>query len=217
MYYYGSESWTITKDLERKLQSFHRRCARTIFGVTMFHVEKYHIKTETVLEEINLLPINGYIARRNLAWFGKVMRMPFNRLPRKLISCWVPCPRPCSRLAVWADTVLKYMEIAGIDIDNWGTHARDEAAWCDTIGTTYKPPRYAKGLNPTAQEFIPQQLRYLPDRPLDNTPRTTAKIQVYTQNSLFSHAKIRFLELALQTPPECSCWQHADFGCFGHL
>ena len=158
---YGSESWTITKDLERKLQSFHRRCARTIFGVTMFHVEKYHIKTETVLEEINLLPINDYIARRNLAWFGKVMRMPFNRLPRKLISCWVPCPRPCSRLAVWADTVLKYMEIAGIDIDNWGTHARDEAAWCDTIGTTYKPPRYAKGLNPTAQEFIPQQLRYL--------------------------------------------------------
>ena len=50
--------------------------------------------------------------------------------------------------------------------------------------------------------YIYQPYLYLYDRPLDNTPRTTAKIHVYTQNSLFSHAKIRFLELALQTPPE---------------
>ena len=101
---YGCESWTLTADLWRRLQSFHRRCARTIYGITMWHVWQHHISTEHVLSNLSLQPITVYIAKRSLAWFGKVYRMPWHRRPRKLLTCWVSNPR-VSGAATYAKTM----------------------------------------------------------------------------------------------------------------
>ena len=37
--------------------------------------------------------MNNYIARRQLRWLGHVSRMPFDRLPRRMLSSWLPDPR----------------------------------------------------------------------------------------------------------------------------
>jgi exonuclease III len=64
---YGSESWTLTLSMEKKLQSFHRRCARYVTGQ---HIRQNPDETwtcpssEMVLEKAGLWTIQEYIRRR---------------------------------------------------------------------------------------------------------------------------------------------------------
>lgn len=64
---YGSESWVLTSTMEKKLQSFHRRCARYITGQ---HIRQNPDETwtcpssEIVLEQAGLWTIQQYIKRR---------------------------------------------------------------------------------------------------------------------------------------------------------
>jgi hypothetical protein len=64
---YGAESWVLTLDLEKKLQSFHRRCARYITGQ---HIRQNPDGTWTcpssaeVLSQAGLWTIQEYIQRR---------------------------------------------------------------------------------------------------------------------------------------------------------
>jgi hypothetical protein len=68
---YGSESWVLTKPMIKKLQSFHRRCARYITGMHIrpndpndLDGEWTYPPTATVLEAAGLWPILEYIRRR---------------------------------------------------------------------------------------------------------------------------------------------------------
>jgi hypothetical protein len=64
---YGSESWALTLAMEKKLQSFHRRCARYITGQ---HIRQNPDESwtcpssETVLKQAGLWTIQQYIQRR---------------------------------------------------------------------------------------------------------------------------------------------------------
>ena len=62
--------------------------------VNLHHVRKFHISNESLLERLGLLSIDCYVIKRQLAWAGHVARMGFERLPRKLLSCWVTSKRP---------------------------------------------------------------------------------------------------------------------------
>jgi hypothetical protein len=63
---YGSESWVLTKIASRKLQSFHRRCARFITGRHIKLVDDKWIYpcTKKTMEMADLLPIEEYIKKR---------------------------------------------------------------------------------------------------------------------------------------------------------
>jgi exonuclease III len=64
---YGSESWVLTQSMEKKLQSFHRRCARYITGQ---HIRQNPDESwtcpssEAVLSTAGLWSIQEYIQRR---------------------------------------------------------------------------------------------------------------------------------------------------------
>ncbi len=64
---YGAESWAITKSVEKKLRSFHRRCARYI---TRRHIRQNEDESwtcpasDSVLEEAGLWTVQEYIRRR---------------------------------------------------------------------------------------------------------------------------------------------------------
>ena len=63
---YGSESWVISKHAHKKLQSFHRRCARFITGRHIKVVDEKWIypDSKTTMEMADLLPIEEYIQKR---------------------------------------------------------------------------------------------------------------------------------------------------------
>lgn len=91
---YGSECWCLTEKLYHKLHLFYSRCARSMCRVTRKHTWKHRISTDKLLNRVGLRTIESYINRRQLQWAGHVLRMPFERLPRKMLTCWVASPRP---------------------------------------------------------------------------------------------------------------------------
>ena len=86
---YGSEHWCLTESMYRKLRVFHARCVRTICRVNLQHVRLHRISTAELLVRTGLNSIDVYITRRQLRWLGHVSRMPSDRLPRKMLTCWV--------------------------------------------------------------------------------------------------------------------------------
>ena len=127
---YGSESWCLTEKLYHKLRLFHARCARAMCRVTRWHTWRHSISTEVLLERVGLKPIDSYITRRQLQWAGHVWRMPFNRLPRKMLTCWVASPRPrgCPQFT-YGRGLQKALKRAELAKSEWTALASDREKW----------------------------------------------------------------------------------------
>jgi len=84
---YACEGWTPYHHHIRTLEAFKIRCLQTILHVHWWdkipHVEIHRRASTTSLETILL--------RRQLRWLGHVIRMPGNRLPRRLLYSELSC------------------------------------------------------------------------------------------------------------------------------
>ena len=127
---YGSECWCLTEKLYHKLRLFHARCARSMCRVTRKHTWKHRISTDKLLARVGLRTIESYINRRQLQWAGHVLRMPFERLPRKMLTCWVASPRPrgCPQFT-YGGGLYKALRRADIDKNSWTALAMDRDKW----------------------------------------------------------------------------------------
>ena len=90
---YGSESWALTKKHRDKLRGLHRKCVRSMCRISMWHVQEYRITAQKLEDRLGVQSLGTYLVRRRLRWLGHVRRMPWNRLPRKLLTAWVASPR----------------------------------------------------------------------------------------------------------------------------
>ena len=86
---YGTECWCLTEQRLWKLRNFHCQCVRKMCNMTRLHTKILHIKTTHLLESLLLDPIVLFIRKRHLRWEGHVFRVPWNRLPRKMLTSWV--------------------------------------------------------------------------------------------------------------------------------
>jgi len=58
--------------------------------------------------------------RRQLRWLGHVSRMPFDRLPRRMLSSWFPAPRCIGATKMtYGRTMKKAMATFDINPQNW--------------------------------------------------------------------------------------------------
>jgi hypothetical protein len=83
---YGCKSWSLTQRLRDKLRSFHRACARSMCRINMWHVQHYRITAQDLEHRLGVRSFGTYLVRRRLRWLGYVRRMPWDRLPRKLLT-----------------------------------------------------------------------------------------------------------------------------------
>ena len=79
---YGSETWTLTKELEKKLNGCYTRLLRLVQGYTW----KDHIKNETLYS--NLPKVTEKIQQRRLQLVGHCQRHP-EELSHRLVF-WTP-------------------------------------------------------------------------------------------------------------------------------
>ena len=82
---YGSESWKMTKTIERKLEVFQRRCLRrilTVFWPNTISNEDLYARTSSSL-------ITLQIRRRRWRWIGHVLRLPTDAIARVALR-WTP-------------------------------------------------------------------------------------------------------------------------------
>ena len=92
---YGCETWSLTEELYRRLRCMHAHHLRAMCRVSRSQAWEHHISTQELGQRLGLDSIEFYIARRQLRWLGHVSRMPYEtRLPRRLLSAWVPHRRP---------------------------------------------------------------------------------------------------------------------------
>ena len=83
---FGCECWCLTEVLRRRLRCFHAQCMRGMCRVTRKHTWDHHISTQELAQRLGLESIDMYVARRQARWAGHVRRMPFDRMPRKMLS-----------------------------------------------------------------------------------------------------------------------------------
>ena len=138
---YGAECWCLTEQLLQKLRMFHRRCVRSMCNVNRSHTFNLRITTNELLQQLSLSPIDVYISQCQMRWAGHVMRMPWNRLPNKMISSWVRAKRPrgCPSLT-YGRSLKKSLLKAGVEMENWTVLCQDRAGWRNIINSI--PSRY---------------------------------------------------------------------------
>lgn len=78
---YGSETWTLYRHQMRKLESFHIRCLQRILHITW----KDKIPHTEILSQAGITSIEAIVHQRLLRWVGHVVRMPENRLPKRIL------------------------------------------------------------------------------------------------------------------------------------
>ena len=110
---YGSEPWALTQRLRDKLRGFHRSCVRRMCRVNMWHVQEYRITAQALEQRLGISSFETYLVRRRLRWLGHVRRMPWHRLPRKLLTSWVAEPRvPGGQQMTYGRSILEDIRLA---------------------------------------------------------------------------------------------------------
>ena len=79
---YGSETWTTTKLQMKRFEVFHQRCLRRILKIRW----QQHIRNEDILQKAQITTMEIIIASMRLRWYGHVVRMPDERLPKILLD-----------------------------------------------------------------------------------------------------------------------------------
>ena len=97
--------------------------------VTRLRTWQEGITTLSLAQEMGMEPMDTYVNRRQARWLGHVARMPFDRLPRKMLSSWVAAPRIAGgQLMTYGRSVRVALDSFGIDRATWHTLAQDRAA-----------------------------------------------------------------------------------------
>ena len=82
---YGAETWTLTKQIVSKLQSFINGCLRKIMGIHWPDT----IRNVVLWKRTKQQPIDREILRRRWRWIGHTLRKPAQRVTRQALR-WNP-------------------------------------------------------------------------------------------------------------------------------
>ena len=127
---YGAESWCLTEKLYNRLRVFHSRCIRAMCRVNRKHTRDHHISNEDLRRRTGILTIDAYVTRIQLRWAGHVSRMPYSRLPRKMMSSWVRAKRPRGAPKLtYGRTLQKAFRKANVSPNDWQNVAEDREQW----------------------------------------------------------------------------------------
>ena len=127
---YDAETWCLTESTYSHLRMFHHTCIRAMCRVNRSHVFTFRISTNDLLERLSLKRIDQYVCQRQLSWLGHVARMPFTRLPRKLLSSWVNHRRPKgSPEFTFGRGVYKALKMVDVNKFDWFGLAIDRHSW----------------------------------------------------------------------------------------
>ena len=91
---WGAESWILTNESERKLETFHHSAIRRILNITMYEVEEKRITNKKLRGLFdNIRNITEFVKERQLTWLEHILRMDPSKNTRKLINALVRHPR----------------------------------------------------------------------------------------------------------------------------
>ena len=151
---------------------------RAMYGITRKHMWEQHITTGELCNRLGLDLIDYYIDRRRLGWLGHVSRMDFDRLPRRMLSSWIPHGRPigCPNMT-YGRSIRMALDKFHIDRSRWPELAADRCAWRQTLKDK-RPPDDFFNTSARDKELSPRIARTKPVR------ACLAKTNAAMENSL---------------------------------
>ena len=124
---YGSESWTLYSNQEKKLNMFHMRCLRKLLKIKW----QDKVTNADVLKRAGTTSMYVTLRNRRLRWLGHVRRMDPQRLPRQILYGELslgtrPKGRPKLR---WKDTCKESLQSFNINVDTLEEATSNRSAW----------------------------------------------------------------------------------------
>ena len=113
---YGHELWVMTERVRSRVQAAEMRFLRRAAGLTLMD----RVRSSTIRESLNIEPLLLHIEKSQLRWYGHVLRMPQERLVKRVFQAAPVGRRPLGRpRARWADYVGQIASASG-----WGFLAK---------------------------------------------------------------------------------------------
>ena len=78
---YGCETWQLTKDMTRQLDSYATSCYRFMLGIK--RVDR--VQNTRILQLVSQEPLSTTVQRRQLRWLGHTLRRPPGTLSRRYV------------------------------------------------------------------------------------------------------------------------------------
>ena len=82
IFLYNSELWTLTNNMQRKVDSFQRRIIATLVLNVQWPT---NVKNREIFTKTKLEPWSIIIEKRRLKWFGKIVRMDLSTSTRSTL------------------------------------------------------------------------------------------------------------------------------------
>ena len=97
--------WTLTKTLEKKVDTYQRRQLRKILGIHWPDI----ITNKELYQRTKLYPWSINIFNRRMKWFGHLLRLPKTTPARKALEKFItPTKQPIGRpKTTWLSKILK--------------------------------------------------------------------------------------------------------------
>ncbi|XP_076053684.1 uncharacterized protein LOC143032684 [Oratosquilla oratoria] len=150
---YGTETWTTYRRHLVQLEHFHISCLQKILGLTW----KDRMPHTQILECTKSVSIEAMIAKRQLRWLGHVIRMPEERLPRKILYGQLQNShrRPGGLKKRYKDHIKSTLKKCLITPSNLQSYANNRATWKGNI----KKVVAVTEMNRTNQRTLKRQRR----------------------------------------------------------
>ena len=72
IFLYACETWTLTADLERRIESLETKCFRRVLGISYKdHVTKVEVKEKIKTAIGKYYALSTIVKRRKLRWYGE--------------------------------------------------------------------------------------------------------------------------------------------------
>ena len=126
---YGAECWALTERDEARLDAFDMRCQRKILRIRWTH----HITNLSIREKTKQPQLTMVLRKRRLQWFGHLLRMDTQRIPR-ILYLWTPThgKRRIGRPRTsWKDVITRDLETLdfGWSLEEAEVAAQDRTIW----------------------------------------------------------------------------------------
>ena len=138
---YGHEVWVMTESIRSRVQAAEMGFLRRVAGISL----RDRVRSSITRERLGVEPLLLHLERSQLRWFGHLVWMPPERLPRKVLDARPTGRRPRGRPKTrWKDYISRLAwERLGILPEGVEEVAQDKEIWRSQLELL--PPRPDSG------------------------------------------------------------------------
>ena len=137
-FFYACESWTLTAEIERRIQTLQMRCYRRLLNISY----KDHVTNEDVRNRIqNATGVHDdlltMVKKRKLRWYGHISRS--SGMAKKILQGMVKgAGRRGRQQKRWEDNIMAW---TGMEFGDSLRAAEDREGWKGIVATSSVVPR----------------------------------------------------------------------------